>query len=116
MVAFDVCACVIVQRTVPSVELLDVIGVIKEVEHKWSPIAEALGVGKDVVAEVDCACNGDTTESCRLMLDKWLKSADLSISSWKLLIKACNRNFLHSIAIKLEIFFAGKCKQVYDCQ
>ena len=106
MVAFDVCASVVVQRTVPSVELLDVIGVIKEVEQKWSQIAEALGVGKDVIAEIDRACNSNTTESCRLMLDKWLKGADLS--SWKILIKACNRNFLYSIALKLKIFFAGK--------
>ena len=83
-------------------ELLDIIGVIKEVERKWSPIAEALGVGKDVIAEIDRACNNDKTESCRLMLDKWVKGADLS--SWKLLINACNRKFLYSIAIKLEIF------------
>lgn len=104
----------IVRRVVPSVELLDIIGVNKEVKEQWSLVAEALGVGKDVIAEIDHACNSDMAESCRLMLDKWSKGADLS--SWKILIKACNRNFLHSIAKKLEIFFAGKCKQTYYCQ
>ena len=94
------------RKSVPSLKLLEVIGFIKEVEHKWSAVAEALGMTKDAIDKINCTCNGNTTECCRKMLDKSLRSADSA--SWVNIIKACKGNFLHSVAAKLELFFTSK--------
>ena len=106
--SFLLCVSVVVgiQQTAPSLKLLEIIGFIKEVERHWSLVAEALGMRKDAIAEIDFTYNSNKTECCRKMLDKWLRSAD-SVS-WSNIIGACRRNFLHSVAMKLELFFTSK--------
>lgn len=96
----------LVQRPLPSLEILDIIGFFREIEEQWSLVATALGIKIDEITEIDRSCNSNASESCRLMLDKWSKNAD--VGSWNSLINACNRNFLHSIAVKLQIFFTSK--------
>ena len=97
---------VVVQKPVPSLKLLEIIGFIKEVEQKWSLVAEALGMTKHAITEIDRTCNSKTTECCRKMLDKSLRSAD-SVS-WSNIIKVCKKNYLLSMAMKLELFFTSK--------
>ena len=97
---------ILVIRVSPSLELLDIIGFIKEVDKKWSSVAAVLGLRRDVVSEIEHACDSDM-ECCRMMLSKWPQTAD-PLHSWELLIEACNRNFLHSLAVKLQLFFASK--------
>ena len=94
------------RRPGPSLKLLEAIGFDKEIEHKWCSFAEVLGMSKDLIAEVDHACQSNTSKCCRKMLDKLFSRAD-SVK-WSDVVKACNRNFLHSVAIKLELFFIGK--------
>ena len=93
------------QHPKPSSKLLELIGFDKEIEHKWRPVAEALGMSKNLIAEIDCSCKSDSSK-CRKMLDRLFSSADST--KWNDIIKACNRNLLHSVAIKLELFFTSK--------
>ena len=94
------------KNTGPSLELLEIVGFISEVKDKWSAVAEALGMTKDAIDEINHACNKNKTECCRKMFDKLLRSADSA--SWVNIIKACKRNFLHSVAMKFELFFTSK--------
>ena len=93
------------QKIHPSSELLHIIGVVTEVTDKWQLIAGTLEISDDVINEIDRNCHGDALKCCESMLEKWLKSAD---NSWDSIIRACNKNELHSIAKKMEIFFNGK--------
>jgi len=94
-----------VQKILPSTKLLHVIGVVTEAAHKWQLVARTLGISDDVIDEIDRHCHGDPSKCCEGMLAKWLKSAD---HSWDSIIKACDKNGLHSIAIKIRLFFNGK--------
>ena len=104
---------IIERQAVPSLKLLEIVGFIKEVENKWPSVAEALGMGHDTIAKIDNMCNSDLSECCRAMLDEWLKSFAGS-ATWVSLIEIYNRNYLHSLAVKLEIFFASKYQPRID--
>jgi len=103
---------VVVQKVLPSPKLLEIVGFVEEVENKWSSVGEALGIKRDVITEVDRTYNGDSAQCCRLLLEKWLKTANSAGNKWDNIIEACHRNFLHSLATKLKIFFASKYKHI----
>jgi len=109
IVWFRICVhsvgCFVVCRAEPSLKLLHVIGLVAEVTDKWKLVARPLGIRSDVIDEIEKSHSG-ATKCCEVMLDKWLKkSAD---PSWNCIIEACDKNELHSIAKKMQVFFGGK--------
>jgi len=95
----------VVRKIQPSLELLHVAGIVTEVTNKWQLVGETLGISADMIDKIDRRCHGDASKCCEDMLAEWLKSAD---QGWDNIIKACDKNGLHSIAKKIHIFFNGK--------